>query len=203
MNKKGFRNKLANIYANTHLRYAREVESINFSEEMNAASGILVVMPRDAKTVEAARHVLPFLLHFLGGDENTSRITTCLHETYKNWIDQRMIPYAITWNDKDLNMLKLPGNKLLNKIADMNCSVAIDLNIDEDLASSYLCGLTGSRVRIGIGTKEESDYYNLIFDIPVSDDELKLTYHTLSRQLHRTFFRGIGDFPESISEYEY
>ena len=200
MSEKGLRSRLAKIYAATHMKYAREEEAINFLQEVRLPGPLLAVMPREASTFEAARHVLPYLQHFLGGVDNPVMVRTFLHETYKNWIDSRLIGHAFCWTERDLNVLRLLGNKLLNQVAQLGCSVALDLNLEDDLAASYICGLTGARVRMSLGRRKLGQFYNLVLDLPISDD-LALTYQTLSRQLHRTFYQESGEFPESLDEY--
>ena len=38
--------------------------------------------------------------------------------------------------------------------------MAIDLNLEEDLSASYICGITGAPVRLAIGDRAEDRYYN-------------------------------------------
>lgn len=198
MSEKGLRARLARLYAGTHLKYAREALPVSFLTEMRSQGPLLVIMPREAAVFEAARHVLPFLRHVTSGEEGPVRVHAYLHETYKNWIDNRLISAALPWNDRDLNMLKLPGNRLLNRIAELGCGVAIDLNLEEDLPAAYVCGITGARVRMCIGRRGAAPYYNLEMDVPVAADDLKLTYQTFVRQLHRSFFRDSAALPEEL-----
>jgi len=199
MNDKGMRARLARLYASTHLKYAREAIPVSFLAEMRSQLPMLVIMPREAALFEAARHVLPFLRHVTSGEDGPVRVHAYLHETYKNWIDGRLIPAALAWNDRDLNLLKLPRNRLLNQVAGLGCGVAIDLNLEEDLAAAYVCGITGARVRMCIGRRGAAPYYNLEVDVPVAADDLRLTYQTFVRQLRRSFFQGSGRLPEELA----
>jgi hypothetical protein len=192
MSEQGLRARVAKLYASAHLRYTREALPVSFLSEMRSAGPMLVIMPREAAHFEAARHVLPFLRRVTSGEDGPVCVHAYLHETYKNWIDSRLISAALAWNDRDLNLLKLPGNKLLNRVAELGCGVAIDLNLDEDLRAAYVCGITGARVRMCIGRRGAAPYYNLEIDIPVARDDLKLTYDTFVRQLRLSFFPGQG-----------
>jgi hypothetical protein len=195
--KTGLRNKLAGVYAKTHLKYARESRPVNFRQEFSGKAPLLVVMPREAGDFEAANRVLRYLKHFCGGNTAPVRIHAYLHETYKNWIDERLISAAFAWNESELNMLHLPGQQLLNRVADLEPGVVIDLNVKENLAASYMSGMIGAPVRLCLG-RRQSPWYNLEIDIPISHDDLKLTYQSFVRQLHRCFFQDVCDFPENL-----
>jgi hypothetical protein len=195
----GLRNKLANFYASAHHKYTRETAPVSFFEELARQGPILVVMPRDPTCFEAARHVLVHLRQFTTGEEGPVRIHAFLHETFKNWIDSRLISHALAWGDGDLNALRLPSNRLLNAAAELRCDVALDLNVDEDLCASYVVGMTGAKIRICLGARQHRQFYNVELRVPVDRDDLRKTYLGLTRQLHMTFFRSSGDAPTELS----
>lgn len=201
MSEKGLRSRLARAYASTHLKYTRESESVSFFEEVAKQGPVLVVMPRDASHFEAARTVLPYLRYVTSGEDDPVRVHAFLHETFKTWIDSRLISHSLSWNDKDLNLLKLPGNRILNRVAALGCDMAIDLNLEEDLQAAYVCGLTGAKVRISIGASHQSGFFNVEIHTPVNPDDLKQTYQQFTRQLHRIFFHGRGEYPTSLNAY--
>ncbi len=199
MSATGLRNKLASFYASAHHKYTQEPEPVSFFQELGRKGPILVVMPREATCFEAARHVLPHLRQFTTGDDGPARIHTFLHETYKNWIDSRLISQAVAWGDGDLNALHLPSNRLLNQVAGLHCDVALDLNVDEDLGSAYVVGMTGAQIRISLGARQNRQFYNVELRVPVNRDDLRQTYLGLTRQLHNTFFRTSGEAPTELS----
>lgn len=194
----GIRSRLARIYAGTHLKYARETEEVNFSRVLCGSGPMLVVMPRELTAFESCIHVLKYLRHFVQGEGGRAEraIHPCLHEIYRNWIDARLVGNVVSWNDSDLNMLHLPDHDLINRIAALGCTVAIDLNLVEDLSASYICGITGAPVRMAIGARADARYFNLRIDLPASGDE-RLVYLAFVRQLHRAFFSHSGPFPEN------
>jgi|GEM_PF-1999356 len=193
------RGKLANLYATAHHRYTRELAPVSFLEEISRQGPILVVMPRDATCFEAARHVLVHLRNFTTGEDGPVRIHAFLHETFKNWIDSRLISQAVAWSDTDLNALRLPSTKLLNQVANLGCDVALDLNVDEDLGAGYVVGMTGAKIRIALGARQHRQFYNVEMRTPVDRDDLRRTYLGLTRQLHMTFFRSGGETPTELS----
>jgi hypothetical protein len=195
--KAGLRSKLAGFYAKTHLRYARESRPVNFRKEFAEGGPILVIMPREASDFEAANRVLRYLKFFCGGSDSPVRIHAYLHETFRTWIDERLISASYAWVEKDLTLLGLPDQALLNRVADLEPGVVIDLNLEEDLAASYLCGMVGASVRMCLG-RRQSPWYNLEMDIPICADDLKLTYLSFARQLHRCFYQDICEFPENL-----
>ena len=154
-------------------------------------------MPRELGAFESCIHVLKYLRHFVQGEGGRAErvIHPCLHEIYRNWIDARLISEVVSWSDDDLNMLQLPNNALINRIAALGCTVAIDLNLGEDLAASYISGITGAPVRLAIGDRADTRFYNLRIDLPPSGDERQL-YMSFVRHLHRAFFSQSGPFPE-------
>ncbi len=196
----GIRTKLAQAYARMHHRYGAEVAPVNFYQAMHFSGPMLIILPRESTAFDAARHVLSYLRYFVGGDNARIPLHAFLHETYKNWLDSRLIPYAMAWSDQDLNMVRLPGNKLLNRVAALKCTVALDLNLEEDLSAAYVIGMTGAQVRMSIGAPRLQQFYNLQLQVPVSKD-LRETYHNVSRQLYRTFYHECGEFPETLDEY--
>ncbi len=201
MNQKGLRSKLARAYAAAHLKYTRESEAVSFFEEVAKRGPLLVIMPRDATMFEAARTVLPYLRWVTSGEEEPVRVHVYLHETFKTWIDSRLISHSISWADRDLNILKLPGNNLLNRVAKLGCDMAIDLNLEEDLQSAYICGITGAKVRIGMGSRAQKNNYNVEIHTPVNPEDPRQTYQQFSRQLHRIFFHGRGEYPTGLDTY--
>ncbi|MDP2360496.1 MAG: hypothetical protein Q8O14_07070 [bacterium] len=200
MSATGIRGRLANLYAATHHRYtAREPVPVSFFEELARQGPILVVMPRDPTCFEAARHVLVHLRHFTTGEDGPVRIHTFLHETFKNWIDSRLISHALAWADDDLNALRLPSNRLLNQVAGLRCDVALDLNVDDDLGAAYVVGMTGAKIRISMGPRQHRQFYNVELRVPVDLGDLRRTYLGLTRQLHQTFFPSEGEAPTELS----
>jgi len=194
----GLRGKLAHLYANAHHRYTREATPVDFFAELARQGPVLVVMPRDPTCLEAARHVLVHLRLFTTGEEGPVRIHTFLHETYKNWIDSRLISHAVAWGDDDLNALRLPSTRLLNQVAGLGCDVALDLNVDDDLAAAYVVGMTGAKIRISLGARTHRHFYNVELRVPVDRDDLRGTYLALTRQLHLTFFRSESATPTEL-----
>jgi hypothetical protein len=199
MSATGLRSKLANLYASAHHRYARQQEEVSFFQELARRGPILVVMPREATCFEAARHVLPHLRQFTSGPDGSARIHAFLHETYKNWIDSRLISQSVAWTDNDLNALRLPSHRLLNQVAALHCDVALDLNVDEDLACGYVVGMTGAKIRMSLGVRQHKQFYNVELRVPVNRDDLRQTFLGLTRQLHMTFFRTSGEAPTELS----
>ncbi len=200
MKARGIRSRLAKIYAGTHLKYAREDIAVNFGQVLLGQSPILVLMPREAGAFEAARPLLSYLYYFTRPAEGglPRPIHVYMHEIYRNWIDGRLMSDVICWSDEDHNMLKLPNNRLVNKVAGLACGVALDLNLEDDLGASYICGITGAGVRMAIGDKAEQPYYNLRLNLPPAEED-RLVYMALARHLHRAFFYSCGDFPEDPS----
>ncbi len=200
MKARGIRNRLAKVYAGTHLKYAREDSEINFGKVLLGEDPILVLMPREAGAFEAARPVLPYLYYFTRSQAvgRPRPIHVFMHEIYRNWIDSRLMSDVLCWSDDDHNMLKLPNNRLVNRVAELGCGVALDLNLEEDLGASYVCGITGAGVRMAIGDKADQRYYNMRINLPPSEDD-RLLYMALARHLHRAFFYACGDFPEDPS----
>lgn len=195
----GLRSKLATFYASAHHRYTRETAPVSFFQELARQGPVLVLMPRDPTCFEAARHVLPHLRQFTTGEEGPVRIHTFLHETFKNWIDSRLISLAVAWGDGDLNPLHLPSNRLLNRVADLHCDVALDLNLEEDLGAAYVAGMTGAKIRISLGARQHRQFYNVELRVPVDRADPRKTYLGLTRQLHMTFFRSGGEAPTELS----
>jgi hypothetical protein len=195
----GLRDRLARLYASAHHKYTRDNAPVSFLEELARQGPILVAMPRDPTNFEAARHVLPHLRQFTTGDEGPARIHTLLHETFKNWIDTRLIPQALAWGDGELNRLRLPSHRLLNRVAGLGCGVALDLNLDEDLGAAYAVGMTGARIRISLGERAHRQFYNVELMVPVDRQDLRKTYLGVVRQLHQTFFPSGGETPTELS----
>lgn len=194
----GIRSRLARLYAGTHLKYARETEEVDFSRVLCGNGPILVVMPRELKAFESCLPVLKYLRYFVQGEGGRAErvIHPCLRATFRSLLDTRFVGETVSWSDTDLTFLHLPNNELINRIAALGCSVAIDLNLEEDLSASYICGITGAPVRLAIGDRAEDRYYNTRIDVPTSGDERQL-YLAFVRQLQRVFFPMSGPFPEN------
>lgn len=135
--------KIAALYISFKSR--RVLKRINAMLDFPVRSGeiknVLVVMPRGLDHLDEA-----------------SRFVQELRKHYRRW---KIEIFDVDKIDKDnLNLLKIPGHSIVEKIKKGDYHLAIDLNQQFDIVSAFLTVMSEAAYRIGF-TDQDQRYFNM------------------------------------------
>ncbi|MBC8477945.1 MAG: hypothetical protein ISR91_05840 [Candidatus Delongbacteria bacterium] len=183
--KKGIKYKTASLLARLHARRVAAEEPVAISYEISNATALLVLMPREAHQFEQANYVLSQLHE----QAASLRIHTFVNEIYKTWLDRGLIKDAVIYHEKDFSrMTGLPRNELINHVAQLECGIALDLNLEYNLPAAYLAAVSQSRVRIAL-EREENTFFNVLIQIQAEDP--RELYQKYANQVMRSCFKKL------------
>ena len=138
-------------WARFRLLWGRRWEPVSLRETIQSAKGLLVCLPEHE--VPQAEELISLIR------ELPVRKITLLsaHPVETPMADLEML---ILSRD-DVGWFRLPSKALRARIKKGGFDVAIDLHRDFSITSAYLCALSGARLRVGLGSGDDSTFFNL------------------------------------------
>ena len=142
--------------ARFHFRKARD-EVISFAGSLTAADRVLLIMPLDGNPLFPVAPVITVLRQRLAEDNIT--IVTLEHSTEALTALPRSHIVRILPNE--INVWFLPRRGFVERVHRRTYDAAIDLNLDFNLPSGYICKESKARIRVGFAGKRADAFYNL------------------------------------------
>jgi len=125
----------------------------------NAAQSILILMPDNLEDFGVARK---FIRTFTENFSN-ARLHFVMRSSFKSLLDGNLNYGTIFVADRDENYMGLPKNDLKQRILATKFDIAIDLNDEFHLLSTYLCQISGAKLRICFDNNDREPFYNFYF----------------------------------------
>ncbi|HVO72500.1 MAG TPA: hypothetical protein VMT35_00640 [Ignavibacteriaceae bacterium] len=135
----------------------KELEPVyqSFTGFFTKSFNFLVLMPHD----ETDFHYSLEVVKFLEEKEKVPHIFT--YDFRISLIPMKLRHHIIDYNLSDINKLKLPSRRLIEKLSTMYYNAVFDLNIKENLFGSYVCSFVNSPIKVGFQKPDSDKYYNL------------------------------------------
>lgn len=167
--------KIAKLIVERKLK-KKHLRKASFSNFFDISFSFFVIMPQKQPDFNNAISVLDFL------DVHNKTITVFICDYQIALLPFKYRNKSIGLNVfSDKNKLKLPTKNLTDRISILHFDVVLDLNIGEDLFSSYITTLLNSNYKVGFDKQNSHLFYNLILSVNSSDS--KECYSELSTYL--------------------
>jgi ADP-heptose:LPS heptosyltransferase len=150
------RQSIGGLLARIRLRSARD-KVISFTRSLTDAQTALVILPRDHGNDAA-------LLTFVSAIRDRFRkenLTFVVAHGQSLPTSVTSGAHVIHLADRDVSYFCLPKAELLRRLKRREYDVAIDLNLDFELPSGYICRESNARVRLGFAHRHADIFYNL------------------------------------------
>ncbi len=151
---------------------------IDISEVMEKARSLLVLMPMAPEEFRIAQGYLDELQN----NFPKARFTLVMEDQYGKLRKDSNHYGTIFVTSNDVNILGLPKKDLIRKITASTYDIAIDLNHNFHLLSTYLCQKSAAQLRVCLTHKSRDPFYNFHFRSPEEDGLLK-RYQNLFKYL--------------------
>jgi hypothetical protein len=154
----------------SRFRKVKEQEH-DFTNFFSDAHYALIILPRNYDAASVAGKYLPLLREKLAKMELT-------------FIDPRGALRAFTgdffyetlsYNEIELSQFGIPKEELLRRITKNNkkkYDIAIDLNLEFDIASAYICRASYAPVRVGFAHRHADAFYNVLLRFSMPKEKL-------------------------------
>lgn len=142
--------------ARFHFRRVHD-EVISFAGSLTAADRVLLIMPLDGKPLFPVAPVIAAIKDRLAEDNIT--IVTLEHSTEALTALPRS--HIVRILPKEINSWFLPRRGFIERVHRRTYDAAIDLNLDFNLPSGYICKESKARIRVGFAGKRADAFYNL------------------------------------------
>lgn len=156
---------IAGVVVNKELKH-KQTESISFKAIIENSYRFLILMPEN----ESHFHHSFSVLHFFDSLKKDFSVFT--HDFRVSLLPIKFRRFAINYGINEVNKLNLPSHSLKNKLTEMEFSMVIDLNKDENLFNSLIANLVKSEVRMGFKKNDSDIYYNLQFESAEEDPDI-------------------------------
>jgi len=146
-------------------QYLKLVSKLNSSEEpvdvfssLAQAKHTLICLPDKLEDFGIARNFTPTLRDKF----SHSKITFLVKQNYLNLLNKvdRENCYILSLNPEDITRFGLPMKQVIATIKKMNFDLAIDLNYEFNLTSTYICFISGANLRICLENKNRDPFFN-------------------------------------------
>jgi hypothetical protein len=151
-----FRRSIGFQAARFHFRKEPD-EVMSFTGSFTAADRVLLIMPLDGSPLFSVAPVIAVLTNRLAEDNLT--IVTLEHSTEALTALPRSHIVRILPNE--ITTWFLPRRGFVERVHRRTYDAAIDLNLDFNLPSGYICKESKARVRVGFAGKRADAFYNL------------------------------------------
>jgi hypothetical protein len=88
------------------------------------------------------------------------------------YLNQKMTPHYCMpklaydfYSVKDLNWYYKPNNNFVKDFIEEEFDIVIDLNLNENLSSKYISGVSKAKFKVGIYDERNSDYYDMMIKV--------------------------------------
>jgi ADP-heptose:LPS heptosyltransferase len=123
------------------------------------AQSILIFMPDILEDFGIARK----FIRTLTDSFPTAKLHFVMRSSFKSLLDSNLDYGTIFVADRDENYMGLPKKDLKQRILATKFDIAIDLNNDFHLLSTYLCKISGAKLRICLDNRDREPFYNFYF----------------------------------------
>ena len=123
------------------------------------AQSMLIFMPDNLEDFGIARK---FTRTFTENFPNV-KLHFVMRSSFKSLLDGNLGYGTIFVADRDENYMGLPKKDLKQRILATNFDIAIDLNNEFHLLSTYLCQIGGAKLRICFDNTDREPFYNFYF----------------------------------------
>lgn len=162
------KNKIAEIIISSKLKHKQQSE-VSFAAAIKKSFSYLILMPEDDKDYRESFSVLEYL-------DSEGKVVTVLTNDFRvSLLPAKFRNKAIGFSINEVNTIKLPSHKLVEKFRNKKYDVVIDLNRKENLFFSLVANMVLSKLRIGFNKKNSDRYYNFVVDD--SDTDAKKSYN--------------------------
>jgi len=163
--------------ARFHFRKAHD-EVISFAGSLAGADRVLLIMPLDGTPLFPVAPVITAVKERLAEDNIT--IVTLEHSTETLTALPRS--HIVRILPKEINAWFLPRRGFIERVHRRTYDAAIDLNLDFNLPSGYICKESRARVRVGFAAKRADAFYNLQIQVNPAQSRTVL-YERMARCL--------------------
>jgi len=152
---------------------------IDIGDALLKARTILVLMPAKLNDFGIALNYLD-VVH-----ENfpKAKLVVITQEMYTNLVNDSSYYGTIFVSHRHINMLGLPKRELIQELMAFKYDIAIDLNHEFSLLSSYLCQKSGALLRICLEDSKREPFYNFSFR-SLEGETLNNKYRNLFKYLN-------------------
>ncbi len=151
----GMKKKIGLWYARFYFRRDRD-RVMTFTDAVKRARSAIVVMPADKKQSESARSLLNFFQNKFRGNQ----LTVVLPEGSQAYYSHIGPCDVLRLNAGDIDAFELPRRTVVRRIQQNEYDLALDLNVQFNLPSAFLCKASRSRVRVGFGHEHADVFFN-------------------------------------------
>lgn len=138
-------------WARFRLLWGRRWKPVSLRETIQSAEGLLVCLPEHE--VPQAEELISLIKAL-----SVRKITLLsAHPVETPMADLEMLVLS----RDDVGWFRLPRKALRARIANGDFDVAIDLHRAFSITSAYLCALSGATLRVGLGSGDDSTFFNL------------------------------------------
>ncbi|MCU0644549.1 MAG: hypothetical protein MUC94_09835 [bacterium] len=123
------------------------------------AQAMLILMPDILEDFGIARKFIRTLTESF----STAKLHFVMRSSFKSLLDSNLNYGTIFVADRDENYIGLPKKNLKQRILATKFDIAIDLNNDFHLLSTYLCKISGAKLRICFDNSDREPFYNFYF----------------------------------------
>lgn len=149
---------LSSQYLKFAARFKSSEIQIDVFSSLEQAKNILICLPEKLEDFGVARN----FTHILRENFSNSKITLLVKPNYVNLLNKidREICCILSLKPEHITRFGLPDKKIIMTIKKMNFDLAIDLNYEFNLTSTYICFITGANLRICLKNKNRDPFFN-------------------------------------------
>lgn len=158
------KNKIAEFVISSKLKHKIYPE-VSFSSALRKSFSYLILMPENDKDYREAFSILEYL-------DLQGKVVTILTNDFRvSLLPAKFRNKAIGFSINEVNKIKLPSHKLLERLKDKRYDVIIDLNRNQNLFFSFIANIIPAKLRIGFSKKNADRYYNFVVNNSDTDSQ--------------------------------
>lgn len=167
-----FKKKLALFFARRKF-FKEKDKVVNFNKFITMSRKYLIILPARQIDVHSAMDVIN---HFLLNQKDVTII-------YADSVNLNVPPEVkkVTYTEKDISRLELPGKDFLHKVTNYVYDVIIDLNLEDNFFSSLLAKAAKGKFVIGFKKENSDEFYN--FQVANNQNNAEISYRNLLNSL--------------------
>jgi len=174
-----FMEKLAIPFLKFAKRLRKDSDVVDIFGTLAKARTILVCLPYNSDAFRIAKN---FITNLTSDFPNAS-FQFVVRDSLLEQLDGLKKHGTIIVADKDVNMFGLPKNELVQKVFSMSYDIAIDLNEDFHLLSTFLCQKSSASLKICLDNQDRELFYNFYFRAQ-QHENLENKYRKLAHYLN-------------------
>lgn len=171
---------LSRIYLKIIAKFSLFNEPVDVFSTITQAKQILICLPDKIEDFGIARNFTTlFRVNF-----SHSKVTFLLKQNYVNLLNKidRESCGILSLSQENITRFGLPSRQVLVAIKKVDFDLAIDLNNEFCITSTYTCLVSGAHLRICLGNKNRDPFFN--FQIRTNpEDSIESKYRTFLKYL--------------------